>query len=142
MNTKSYMLRFFLVATVLVVVASIAQAQLATAVVKVNIPFSFNIGAQTFPAGEYTLKPLLAHALLLRNGSGRTMASVQTNSVEAREPQKTTKLIFNGYGGHYFLAQIWRADDNVGGELVKSPAEIEIAKRTPAQQIALVTRNR
>ncbi len=142
MKTKDYMLGTLLAATLLVLVTTMAQAQMATDTVKVNIPFSFNIGPQTFPAGDYTLKPLLEHAVLLRNASGRTMANVTYKSVESRESQKATKLVFNGYGDQYFLAQIWRADDNIGGELVKSAAEIEIAKRTPTQQIALAARNR
>jgi len=142
MNTRNYMLRTLLAATLLVLVVAMAQAQMPTDAVKVNIPFSFNIGAQTFPAGEYTLKPLLAHAVLLRNRSGRTIANVPYNSIESREPQKATRLVFNGYGNQYFPAQIWRADDNIGGELMRSAAEIEIAKRTPAQQLALVKSNR
>jgi hypothetical protein len=48
------------------------------------------------------------------------------------------KLIFNGYGGQYFLSQIWNAGDSIGQELIKSPVEIEMARNySSGQQIAL-----
>jgi len=48
------------------------------------------------------------------------------------------KLVCNGYGGQYFLAQIWKAGDSTRRKLIKSPAEIEMARRYPSgQQIAL-----
>jgi hypothetical protein len=41
-------------------------------------------------------------------------------------------------GGQYFLAQIWKAEDNIGRQRVRSPIEIERARKyAPGQQIAL-----
>jgi hypothetical protein len=122
----------------LVLAAGSAHAQMASDVVDVKVPFAFNVGTQTFPAGEYSLKPLVPHTMLLQNGAGQTLTNIQINSVESSEVQRATKLVFNGYGGRYFLAQIWRADDNIGGELIKSHAEMEVAtKYAHGQKIAL-----
>ncbi|MBZ5629595.1 MAG: hypothetical protein LAO06_12095 [Acidobacteriia bacterium] len=138
MKRQSHILSGMVLGMSLALAVGLAQAQTGSDVVNVKVPFAFNIGAQTFPAGEYSLKPLLPHTMLLRNEAGQTLTNINANSVESREVQKAAKLVFNEYGGRYFLAQIWRADDNIGEELIKSRAEIEVArKHVPGQQIAL-----
>jgi hypothetical protein len=128
-----------LVLGIFVVLAlGMAHAQISGDVLKVKVPFDFRVGAQKFPAGEYSLKPLLPHTMLLRNQGGQVLTSIGTHSVESREIQSSVKLVFNGYGGQYFLAQIWKEGDNIGRELMMSPTEIEMAtKYLPGQQIAL-----
>ena len=94
-----------------------------------------------FPAGEYSLKPLLPHTMSLRNQPGQVLTSIGTRSVESTEVPKSVKLVFSGYDGHYFLAQIWNAGDNIGRELTKSPAEVDMATESssgPGPQIALL----
>jgi hypothetical protein len=114
------------------------HAQIGGDVLTVKIPFSFSVGTQTFSPGEYSFKPLLPHTMLLRNEAGVVLTNIGTNSVESSEVPKSTRLIFNGYGGQYFLTQIWKAGDSIGGELIKSPVEIEMAsKYSPGQRIAL-----
>jgi hypothetical protein len=115
--------------------------------VKVNIPFNFSIGAQKFSAGEYTLKPLLEHFTLLENERGRGLINIGTDSVQARQPPSTTKLIFNRYDESYFLSQIWEAGNDFGKQLVRSPVEMETArtmatatttkKSPPGEQVTL-----
>jgi hypothetical protein len=96
--------------------------------VRVNIPFNFSIGAQKFTAGEYTLKPLLQHTTLLENERGRGLINIETDSVQARQPPSTTKLIFNRYDDSYFLTQIWQQGNEIGQILLKSPVEAETAR--------------
>jgi hypothetical protein len=122
----------------LALAVGMAQAQIGGEVLKVRIPFNFSVGTQNFPAGEYSLKPLLPHAMLLRNQRGQVLTSIATNSVESSKAPNSVKLVFNGYAGHCFLTQIWNAGESVGQELIKSPVEIETArKHAPGQQIAL-----
>ena len=102
-------------------------------------PIQLQRRTQTFPAGEYSLKPLLPHTMSLRNQAGQVLTSIGTRSVESTEVPKSVKLVFTGYDGHYFLAQIWKAGDNIGQELTKSPAEVEMAtKYSSGPQIALL----
>jgi len=128
-----------MVLRILIVLAvGMAHAQIGGDVLKVKIPFKFSVGTQNFPAGEYSLKPLLPHTMLLRNQDGQVLTNIGTNSVESSEVQRSVKLVFNEYAGQYFLTQIWKAGDNTGEELIKSPAEIEMARKySPGQQIAL-----
>jgi hypothetical protein len=122
----------------LVLAIGMAHAQTGGEVIKVKIPFSFTVGTQTFPAGEYSLNPLFPHTVQLRNQSGRVLTSIPTNSVESTEIPRSVKLVFNGYSGQYFLAQIWKAGDSIGRELIKSSTEIEMARKHPSgQQVAL-----
>jgi hypothetical protein len=109
--------------------------------IKVNIPFEFSSGTQTFPAGEYTLRPLLKvpHTLFLQDQTGQTLSYIATNSIESRDRASLTKLIFSQYGGRYFLAQMWLAGSDTGWETSKSPVEIQLARYSPGQQMALLS---
>jgi len=139
MKRQGYTLSKMILSMFVVLMVSMAHAQIGGDVLKVKVPFNFGVGTQTFPAGEYSLKPLLPHTMSLRNQAGQVLTSIGTNSVESTEVQRSVKLVFNGYDGHYFLAQIWKEGDNIGRELTKSPAEIEMATRySPGQQIALL----
>jgi hypothetical protein len=139
MKRQSYTLRTIIVGMLVILAGSMVHAQIGGDVLKVKVPFSFSVGTGTFPAGEYSLKPLLPHTMLLRNQRGQVLTSIGTNSIESTDVQRSVKLVFNGYDGHYFLAQIWKEGDNIGKELTKSPAEIEMAtKYSPGQQIALL----
>lgn len=141
MKKHSYTLRTIILGMLVMLAVSMAHAQIGGDVLKVKVPFSFNVGTQTFPAGEYSLKPLFPHTVSLRNQAGEVLTNIATNSIESSEVQRSVKLVFNGYGGHYFLAQIWKDGDSIGRELTKSPAEIEMAaKYSSGQQIALLVR--
>jgi hypothetical protein len=96
-----------------------------------NIPFQFNVGNKTMPAGEYTVtqvNPASDHAVLqLRSRGGSASAMVQMGSVIGKA-QESAKLIFRRYDNHYFFAQAWVDGDNTGFEAMKSRAE-RAAKR-------------
>jgi hypothetical protein len=138
MKRQSYMLHTMILGIFVVLTVGMTHAQIGGDVLKVKIPFSFSVGMQTFPAGEYSLKPLLPNTMLLRNQAGQVLTDIGTNSVEASKAPTTMTLLFNGYGGQYFLSQIWKAGDSIGRELIKSPVELEMARKySPGQQIAL-----
>lgn len=138
MKRHGYILRKMILGMFAVLAVGMADAQIGGEVLKVRIPFSFTAGTQTLPAGEYSLKPLLPHTMLLRNQSGQVLTSIATNSIESTLVPRSVKLVFNGYGGQYFLAEIWRAGDSIGQELIKSSSEIEMARKHPSgQQVAL-----
>jgi hypothetical protein len=48
--------------------------------------------------------------------------------IQANRPSNTTKLVFNRYGSHYFLSQVWALGDSTGQLLKPSRAEREIAR--------------
>lgn len=98
---------------------------------EVNIPFEFQIGSQTLPAGEYSVKQLTQNSVLVRSRDGQTSAIAQTpRAITAKGSEKAAqeKLVFNQYGKQYFLSQVWMARGSDGRELYKSDAEHAAAK--------------
>jgi hypothetical protein len=110
-----------------VVAASTCSAQ-QTAMV-VNIPFAFQAGNHTLPAGEYVVETIFKGGVQLqrlRQVGGSTVMIVSTISVETRDENSRPELVFNRYGQLHFLSQIW-AGGTQGHELSKSNREKEIA---------------
>ena len=129
---KKQSLRIFLMFCVLAIVAvSPVEAQSSNEQTA-TIPFSFNVGGKTFPAGEYSVKRLNPQsdnaALAITSIDGRMSKVVLTTPVLASRVQESAKLIFNRYGEQYFLAQVWTPADATGLELPKSRSEREWAR--------------
>jgi hypothetical protein len=139
MKTQGHTLSKMIAGVLVALTVSIAHAQIGGDVIKAKVPFDFSVGTRAFAAGEYSLNSLLPRTMLLRNQGGRVVAAIGTHSVQSSEVQKSAKLVFNTYNGHYFLAQIWNEGRNIGRELPQSPVEIEMAtKHSPGPQVALL----
>ena len=104
-----------------------AQAQTAGAQIAVaNIPFAFNVGDKTLPAGKYTISVLNPTSdrkiLQIRSIHGRASAMIQTNSVVGNTSEDA-KLVFQRYGDRYFFAQAQMAGDSTSFAAIKSSAQ-------------------
>jgi len=113
----------------LVLVGSMAVAAQAQTVGRTqliaNIPFQFNVGTKTLPAGEYSVRqvnPDSGGALLLSSKDGNASVMIQVGSVIGKA-QESAKLTFHRYGNKYFFAQAWIDGDNTGMQAPKSKAE-------------------
>lgn len=129
-----------LVVLSMAVVAVSARAQ-ASLPLTANIPFEFVVGNQTLPAGEYRIERLLSgrpDVLLIRGKDSHALTAVMTMAVLAKDWQAESKLIFNRYGDHYFLSQIWTQGDNSGRELYKTPRETELARKAVKREVAVL----
>jgi hypothetical protein len=121
-----------------VVAASVCYAQQTA--LAVTIPFAFQAGNQTMPAGEYRVESLLtgtARVQCLRQVNGAAVMIVSTTPVEARNGYSNPELVFNRYGQTYFLSQIWTGGSQ-GHQLFKSDREKEIALGERRAEIALL----
>jgi hypothetical protein len=114
---------------VVVWLAATAQAQSTPLVIKVNIPFEFNIGDQTFPAGAYSLVQPLQNFVALRDARGRTIASAFTSGLESSTAQVNSKLTFTSVAGQNVLSEIWRQDSHLGQKLLATRNHSNFAKR-------------
>ncbi len=127
-------------AVVLLLAASFGHAQEG---ITFNVPFNFTIGTQSLPAGEYSVRPLpqSLNKMLLRNQSGQVLVLVQTTPMESRRTPDSPIVVFNRYGGQYFLNQIWERSDEFGQKVAKSRSEVELAKatHTTPQLVALTS---
>jgi hypothetical protein len=91
-----------------------------------KIPFDFNVGAKTLPAGKYTItivNPASDRKVLqIRSSDGHWAAITQTTGVTGTASEKT-KLVFHRYGDRYFFAQAKMAGDTMVLAALKSKAE-------------------
>jgi hypothetical protein len=91
-----------------------------------KIPFDFNVGAKTLPAGKYTVtivNPASDRKVLqIRSSDGHWAAITQTTGVTGTASEKT-KLVFHRYGDRYFFAQAKMAGDTMVLAALKSKAE-------------------
>ena len=123
---KKQALRAFVLLSILFSLsANNVYAHGAVLINRVDIPFDFSVGAKKFPAGVYNITRVNQEKIILRLSSadGREAINIVTNSIQARETPKTSKLIFHRYGETYFLYQIWESEEVQGRQLAKSQTE-------------------
>jgi hypothetical protein len=99
--------------------------------IAVTIPFEFQIGSKTLPAGGYNVKPLSQNSMLFQSEDGQQSAIVLTNNrvqADINEKAAQERLVFHQYGSKYFLSQVWPVKGGDGHELNKTNAERQAAK--------------
>src|SRR5687767_15161044 len=112
--------------------------------VSANIPFAFNVGDKTLPAGVYTLSVVNPSSdrkiLQIRSADGRASAIVQTTQISGSLADDA-KLVFRRYGDRYFFAQVELAGDATKLVAARSRAErsTERSTRRPIKRSAETT---
>ena len=115
-----------------------AVSLLAQDSLNVTIPFDFTVGAKSFSAGDYTVRPAAPSVVTIRSVDGRSAAMAMTFGVESTKTPGKPKLVFHRYGDQYFLSQIWDTGSR-GKQLQPSAAEKElIAKTRSVKPVTLV----
>ena len=147
---KLYVSIFLLFGLYAILAAAPARAQ-GVREQTASIPFSFNVGDKTFPAGLYRvrqLNPALDRAALeIKSEDGRMSKVTLTRPVRARRTTEEARLVFTRYGEQYFLAQVWTQAQDDGLALPTSRSERTLARqageRAPERMsIALGRRSR
>jgi hypothetical protein len=85
------------------------QAEDMNTTVVVNVPFAFEDGAQHFSAGRYTIGISPEHIATIENRARKDYAMTWFD--RSLDPAKTSKVVFEKYGDHYFLSKIYVAGD-------------------------------
>ena len=99
-----------------------------------SVPFQFNVGDRTLPAGQYTIvqiNPSSDRAILQIRSSDNQSVLVQMNSIKGRTADGST-LVFHRYGNKYFFAQAWIDGDSEGLSVPGSRAERATRKELSA----------
>jgi len=122
----------------LVTVAGLSTAKAQTSgrpELRASIPFAFNVGDRTLPAGEYTVQCVnpdsSQKALRVRSKDGHASALVLTNSVIGKI-RDNARLVFYRYDNQYFFTQAWLPADSIGMQAPKSRTEKQIARELAA----------
>jgi hypothetical protein len=130
MKNTAYTIIALLVLVGGMAVAAQAQTGSRTQLIA-SIPFEFNVGNKSMPAGEYMVSQVNPSSdlavLQLSSRNGEATVLVQMNPVIARDRQQAASLKFNRYGNHYFFAQAWMPG-NDGLAANKSGAERGVQK--------------
>jgi hypothetical protein len=125
MKRQAYTMIAMLVLVGSMAVAAQAQTNGRTEM-RASIPFEFNVGDKTMPAGEYTISqinPSSDHAVLqLRSKDGRNNAMIQMNNVIGKASEGT-RLVFNRYGSESYFAEAWTSSEANGLQAPRSKAE-------------------
>ena len=108
-----------------------AHGQSAGHTMSVNVPFSFELGNKHFAPGVYTISAPMSGVVELSNRS--TGGLVMTRGEESNRPTTESKVVFDRYGDHYFLRQIWfNAQETAYLECPESKSE----KQTKRSELA------
>ena len=138
MKTRS--LRIFLMLNLLLAVAAVSVMAQTPRTKSTVIPFSFNVGEKTLPAGEYTFARYRRDSevvWLVESRDGRDKVLINTNQLRAYETESKAKLVFRRYGDRSFLSQIW-TPGNTGRELRRPKYTNELAKNNVEGQTVVI----
>jgi hypothetical protein len=104
-----------------------ASAQESTSLVRVDIPFAFQMANRTFPAGTYQIdrEP---HDLIRLLGPDKSSSFQVMFDAAKVQPADHAAVIFHHSGGKYFLRQIWTAGATYGLECPMSRTESNAEK--------------
>jgi hypothetical protein len=93
---------------------------------QVNVPFAFNVGNITMPAGEYNVtivNPSASGSVLkLSSLDGRSTVMTRTTDIIGWSTAGA-KLTFRHYGAQYFLSQVWMESESTGLATPRSSSE-------------------
>jgi len=109
-------------------VLALVTVQAQTEKAAVNIPFDFYAGTAKLKAGTYQVKRMSDSVIAIRGTDGKTTALVSAPlTIGARDSKSGRRLVFNKYGDHFFISQIW-LDVELGRQVIPSKEEMRIAK--------------
>ena len=81
----------------------------------IRIPFDFEVGGRTLPAGKYTVQrmdPTKPNVLVLKSTKTGLVRMFITQRVEIEDTSTTSSLLFTRYGGEYSPFQVSMMGDN------------------------------
>jgi hypothetical protein len=104
-----------------------AHAQSDHHTMTANVPFAFELGSKHLAPGTYTISTPIEGVVEIR--STTDVAMIMANHGQGK-PTKTAKVVFDRYGDHYFLRQLWFSpEENTYLESPESKSEKQ-AKRS------------
>jgi hypothetical protein len=120
----------FAIAAGVAAVLALAGSPAAAADLRAEIPFSFQMGGKTLPAGTYQVSTSQAVLGVTGHEGG---AFVMTNRLEANGYLETgwedPTLVFERKNGDYVLVQVWTGSRN--GRSLKADSQTVVANDEP-----------
>src|SRR5262245_55631822 len=134
---KQSLYRIAAVSLILLMAALLGRAQSRTDQLAVNIPFDFNIGEKTLPAGDYVISRdfEMPNLLIVQRADHSVVVIVHTFPLITTQQQMKTFLTFNEYRGQRFLARVQSRSGAFSHELVKTQGERKLIQITWTQNL-------
>jgi hypothetical protein len=126
---KKTTLKLMLALTCVAALTALALAAVPATLMTAKIPFAFQVGNKTFPAGTYAVSRASSPGVvILRNQEdpNKNVAAI-THAHSSRTENEKATLQFRRYGNEYFLAKVMPAGTATNLELQKSRNERETA---------------
>jgi hypothetical protein len=119
----------WVVALTLMVLSGMAAAQLASnSRIAVQVPFEFVVANKIVPAGECVVQAATmdGKTLMIRNADAQVSLFAGSSQTESKQSAAHYALVFNQYGGQYFLSSIKLQGSKIVYRLPESRAEAEL----------------
>jgi hypothetical protein len=101
--------------------------------VRAKVPFAFTVGDKSFPAGPYKISSLPDQMIMIRNQDHPRESALSLVHRATERSQNGGKLVFQKYGGEYFLSEILCGSEQMKMTVPASKRE----KRAQLQQAGL-----
>jgi len=108
---------------------------------KAVVPFDFQVGVKTLPAGVYVIEPV-ARTLHIRNINGSADVLQLTGSTEKKSLSGGAELVFYSYDGTAVLDRVIPPGTQIGFQLPKTKLQKELAARLPHIEISATLSSR
>lgn len=90
---------------------------------KATVPFSFNVGNRTLPAGTYTIRTKTSSWILDFSNPEKNVHAMTMGQPDQDNPKHVNELQFYKYGNQYFLKEILSEDSSMNIHFATSKAE-------------------
>jgi hypothetical protein len=138
---KSMKKQVFAIAAVTALMTLAPAPSHAQQVSQANIPFAFQAGNTSMPAGEYKVLRALPDSETvqqIRRTDSSAATLVHTSASDLRQDDAGPKLIFHCYAKQCFLSEIWVGEGRVL-KLTQSGRERELSQVKAEAELAVVS---
>jgi len=90
-----------------------------------NIPFEFNVGDISLPAGQYEFIRNDDDIYQIRDADGRSLFALAATSIQANGVPDKSTLKFATVDGRHVLVQIWNERADIGTEFYHGQSYVE-----------------
>jgi len=108
--------------------------------VEAKIPFAFNVGSKSLPAGDYEVRRILSNTLAIQNVATQQAAVALTAMAPPRKMSSEAVLVFHKYGNSCFLSAVRTTENDrtiTPSKLERQVAEetVQAADNTPERDV-------
>jgi hypothetical protein len=126
---KQHVVRFLHAGCLCLAVSLTSAFAQSSQLLKVDLPFAFEVNNQQFPAGQYRVSVDAGlPAVLLQGVKSKQAMYTISSPIRSEKIREVASLVFTRYNDRYFLSQIWMTGTDTGRKLRPSRTERELVR--------------